>query len=147
MTQLQIADYAPFLRHPPARGRGEPAPDPGLARAHLPDRHGDLHILSMQDGEVTFRYQEGATHQTKSCTLPAEVFIQRFLAHILPKGIAYEQPASTAAPVAEVSATDWHTFGQVRGSHLVSWRLGDCLSALRAASGAGWRSSGASGYV
>jgi len=44
-------------------------------------------ILSMQNGQVTFRYQEQATHQTKSCTLPAEVFIQRFLQHILPKGI------------------------------------------------------------
>jgi hypothetical protein len=43
-------------------------------------------LLSMQDGQITFRYQDGATHQTKSCTLPAEAFIQRFLAHILPKG-------------------------------------------------------------
>jgi hypothetical protein len=43
-------------------------------------------ILSMQDGQVTFRYQEGASGQTKTCTLPAEAFITRFLQHILPKG-------------------------------------------------------------
>ncbi|NTW98093.1 MAG: IS91 family transposase [Oscillochloris sp.] len=43
-------------------------------------------ILAMADGQVTFRYQDGATHQTKTCTLPAEAFIARFLAHILPKG-------------------------------------------------------------
>jgi Putative transposase/Transposase zinc-binding domain len=43
-------------------------------------------LLSMQDGQVTFRYQDGATHQTKTCTLPAEAFIARFLQHVLPKG-------------------------------------------------------------
>jgi hypothetical protein len=43
-------------------------------------------ILSMQDGQVTFRYQERASGQTKTCTLPAEAFITRFLQHILPKG-------------------------------------------------------------
>jgi hypothetical protein len=43
-------------------------------------------LLSMQDGQVTFRYQDGATHQTKTCTLPTETFITRFLQHILPKG-------------------------------------------------------------
>src|SRR5438128_12527137 len=34
----------------------------------------------------------------------------------------YGQPASIAAPVAQVSAPDWHTKGQVRDPHLVSWR-------------------------
>jgi hypothetical protein len=44
-------------------------------------------LLSIQDGQVTFRYQEGATRQTKTCTLSAEAFIARFLTHVLPKGI------------------------------------------------------------
>jgi hypothetical protein len=43
-------------------------------------------ILAMDDGQVTFRYQDGGTHQSRTCTLPAATFIERFLAHILPKG-------------------------------------------------------------
>jgi hypothetical protein len=43
-------------------------------------------ILAMDDGQVTFRYQDGETGQTRTCTLPAETFIERFLTHILPKG-------------------------------------------------------------
>jgi len=43
-------------------------------------------ILAMQDGQVTFRYQDGESRQTRTCTLPAEAFIGRFLPHILPKG-------------------------------------------------------------
>lgn len=43
-------------------------------------------ILGMQDGQVTFRYQDGATGQRRTCTLTAETFIERFLMHILPKG-------------------------------------------------------------
>lgn len=43
-------------------------------------------ILAMADGQVTFRYQDGETRQTRTCTLPAETFIERFLQHILPKG-------------------------------------------------------------
>lgn len=43
-------------------------------------------ILAMADGQVTFRYQDGQTRQTRTCTLPAETFIERFLMHILPKG-------------------------------------------------------------
>jgi hypothetical protein len=39
----------------------------------------------MQDGQITFRYQDGTSGQTKTCTLPAEAFITRFLQHILPK--------------------------------------------------------------
>jgi hypothetical protein len=40
----------------------------------------------MTDGQVTFRYQDGATRQTRTCTLPADAFIARLLQHILPKG-------------------------------------------------------------
>jgi hypothetical protein len=43
-------------------------------------------ILALADGQVTFRYQDGESRQTRSCTLPAEAFIDRFLQHILPKG-------------------------------------------------------------
>jgi putative transposase/transposase-like zinc-binding protein len=43
-------------------------------------------LVSIQDGQVTFRYQDGATRQTKTCTLSADAFIARFLQHVLPKG-------------------------------------------------------------
>jgi hypothetical protein len=43
-------------------------------------------LVNIQDGQVTFRYQDGATRETKTCTLSAEAFIERFLRHILPKG-------------------------------------------------------------
>lgn len=43
-------------------------------------------ILGMEEGQVTFRYQDGATGERRTCTLPAEAFIERFLMHILPKG-------------------------------------------------------------
>ncbi|HEX9370514.1 MAG TPA: transposase, partial [Roseiflexaceae bacterium] len=36
-------------------------------------------IIRVADDQVTFRYTVGATGQTKYSTLPAEVFIQRFL--------------------------------------------------------------------
>lgn len=44
------------------------------------------HILNIANDQVTFRYKESGTDQTKYCTLPAEAFIQRFLQHVLPKG-------------------------------------------------------------
>jgi hypothetical protein len=43
-------------------------------------------ILQLEEGNVTFQYKESATDQIKSCTLPAEEFIRRFLQHVLPKG-------------------------------------------------------------
>ncbi len=41
-------------------------------------------LVSFADGQVTFNYKESATEQIKSCTLPAEEFIRRFLQHVLP---------------------------------------------------------------
>jgi hypothetical protein len=43
-------------------------------------------ILKLQEGQVTFRYRDHATHRWKTRTLPAEAFIRRFLQHILPRG-------------------------------------------------------------
>jgi hypothetical protein len=55
---------------------------PSVLRVALSNHH----ILSIQDGQVTFRYQDGATRQTKTCTLPADACIARLLQHILPRG-------------------------------------------------------------
>lgn len=52
----------------------------------------DVHIASnrrivkMDDGKMTFQYQQTETGKLKTCTLPAEAFIHRFLQHVLPKG-------------------------------------------------------------
>jgi hypothetical protein len=43
-------------------------------------------IIKMDSGRVTFRYRSTETGILKSCTLPAEEFIRRFLQHVLPKG-------------------------------------------------------------
>jgi hypothetical protein len=43
-------------------------------------------IERLCNDQVTFRYTEAATRQTKRATLPAVTFLRRFLDHVLPKG-------------------------------------------------------------
>lgn len=43
-------------------------------------------ILDIEDGHVTFRYQDTRDQQWKNMTLTAEEFIRRFLQHVLPEG-------------------------------------------------------------
>jgi Putative transposase/Transposase zinc-binding domain len=43
-------------------------------------------ILSIEDGHVCFRYQDGQDQRWKTMTLPALEFIRRFLPHVLPQG-------------------------------------------------------------
>ncbi len=43
-------------------------------------------IVGVTNDQVTFRYRVGDTKKTRTCTLPAEQFIGRFLQHVLPKG-------------------------------------------------------------
>ena len=43
-------------------------------------------LESVVNDEVTFRYRVADSKNIKRCTLPAEVFIQRFLQHVLPRG-------------------------------------------------------------
>lgn len=47
----------------------------------------DRRILSVEDGKVTFRYQNARDYQWRTMTLPADEFIRRFLQHVLPKGV------------------------------------------------------------
>jgi len=44
-------------------------------------------LLSMDDGKVTFRYQECGQTEWKTLTLAATEFIRRFLQHVLPSGV------------------------------------------------------------
>lgn len=43
-------------------------------------------ILAIDEGQVTFRYQDTRDRQWKTLTLKAEEFIRRFLQHVLPRG-------------------------------------------------------------
>jgi Putative transposase/Transposase zinc-binding domain len=43
-------------------------------------------IVGVVHDQVTFRYRVRDSKKTKTCTLPAEQFIHRFLQHVLPKG-------------------------------------------------------------
>lgn len=43
-------------------------------------------ILSADEAQVTFRYRHSDSGEQRTSTLPVETFIDRFVAHILPKG-------------------------------------------------------------
>jgi len=43
-------------------------------------------ILALQEGQVTFRYQNSNTKQWKAMKLPAQEFLRRYLQHVLPQG-------------------------------------------------------------
>ncbi len=44
-------------------------------------------LLSVSDGQVTFRYKDYAdAHRSRTMTLPAEEFLRRFVQHVLPRG-------------------------------------------------------------
>jgi len=43
-------------------------------------------IVRLAKGKVTFRYRATDTGALKTCSLPAEEFIRRFLQHVLPRG-------------------------------------------------------------
>lgn len=45
---------------------------------------GQNQIVSLQNGVVTFRYKDSETGRHRTCPLPAEEFIRRFLQHVLP---------------------------------------------------------------
>jgi len=44
-------------------------------------------IISIDDGQVTFRYKPTKSPRSKTMTLHAHEFIRRFLQHVLPKGV------------------------------------------------------------
>jgi hypothetical protein len=43
-------------------------------------------ILKLENDQVTFRYKDSQTGETRHCPVTAEEFIRRFLQHVLPKG-------------------------------------------------------------
>jgi hypothetical protein len=55
---------------------------PYIFRVALSNRR----LVKVANDQVTFRYKDAKSGQTKFCTLPAEQFIHRFLQHVLPRG-------------------------------------------------------------
>jgi hypothetical protein len=55
-------------------------------------------ILKVENGQVTFRYQDGETKQQRTCTLSAQAFIHRFLQHVLPRGFVKVRYYGLLAP-------------------------------------------------
>lgn len=45
-------------------------------------------LESLEAGQVTFRYRDNRTQVTKRVQLPAAQFVERFLQHVLPRGLA-----------------------------------------------------------
>jgi hypothetical protein len=45
-------------------------------------------LEAMTDDDVTFRYQDHRTHETRHVTLSGVEFLERFLQHVLPRGCA-----------------------------------------------------------
>jgi len=66
-------------------GRGEPALE-YLSRYLYRGVIAERDILADRDGEVTFRYLESATGQTRTRTLPGAAFLWLIVQHVLPKG-------------------------------------------------------------
>jgi hypothetical protein len=56
-------------------------------------------LLSMKDGQVTFRYKDYAAGQrSKTMTLSAEEFLRRFVQHVLPRGFVKIRHYGLLAP-------------------------------------------------
>jgi len=66
-------------------GRGEPALA-YLSRYLYPGVLGERDIIANRNGQVTFRYVESGSGQTRTRTLPGADFLWLILQHILPKG-------------------------------------------------------------
>jgi hypothetical protein len=69
-------------------------------------------IVRLADDRVTFRYVDGATHQPKTCTLPALTFLHRFLQHVLQEA---EFRCASLACLADATVHSWHNCA--RNSH------------------------------
>jgi hypothetical protein len=58
-------------------------------------------IERFQDGRVTFRYTHAHTGETRRLTLPANVFIARFLQHVLPRGFTKVRSYGLMSPASK----------------------------------------------
>jgi len=57
-------------------------------------------LEALEQGQVTFRYRDNRSQQLKRLQLPAAEFIQRFLQHVLPRGLTKVRHYGLASPAA-----------------------------------------------
>ena len=75
----------PWVVHCKLVGSGQTALKylaPYIFRVALSNRR----LARLENDQVTFRYKDARSGQSKLCTLPAQTFIRRFLQHVLPRG-------------------------------------------------------------
>jgi len=78
-----------WIVYPKATGKNPEQALDYLARYTHKVAISDHRILSLADGHVTFSWRDRAdSNRLKTCTLPVERFVARFLLHILPEGFA-----------------------------------------------------------
>ena len=77
----------PWVVHAQPAGRGQRVLD-YLGRYVFRIAIANSRLEEMTDDDVTFRYQDNRTHETRRVTLPGVEFLQRFLQHVLPRGCA-----------------------------------------------------------
>jgi len=77
----------PWVVHAQPAGRGQRVLD-YLGRYVFRIAIANSRLEEMTDDDVTFRYQDNRTHETRHVTLPGVEFLHRFLQHVLPRGCA-----------------------------------------------------------
>ena len=77
----------PLVVHAQPAGRGQRVLD-YLGRYVFRIAIANSRLEAMTDDDVTFRYQDNRTHETRRVTLPGVAFLERFLQHVLPRGCA-----------------------------------------------------------
>jgi Putative transposase/Transposase zinc-binding domain len=58
-------------------------------------------ILADDGQRITFTYRDGPTRQTRTVSLPADVFLHRFLQHVLPRGFQRVRSFGFLSPAAK----------------------------------------------
>jgi hypothetical protein len=77
----------PWVVHAQPAGRGQRVLD-YLGRYVFRIAIANSRLEAIDHEQVTFRYQDNRTHETRRITLPGVAFLQRFLQHVLPRGCA-----------------------------------------------------------
>ena len=67
---------------------------PSISRIALTNNR----LETLEDGQVTFRVKKRSSAGWKHLTLPAEVFIHRFLQHVLPRGVPTVRSSGFLSP-------------------------------------------------
>jgi len=75
----------PWVVHAQPAGRGQRVLD-YLGRYVFRIAIANSRLEEMTDDDVTFRYQDNRTHETRRVTITGVEFLERFLQHVLPRG-------------------------------------------------------------